>query len=912
MRRLIFILILFWITACHEKKVKKEVPLLPTSPSSIGTKEKPNARFEYEKTLLVDPKTNNIPRDIHKKELAFSKTIQSNQYSKLRTRSLDWSLAGPANVGGRTRALAIDVRDEQIILAGGVSGGMWRSTNGGLSWSRTTQASIINNVSSLVQDTRIGKRDIWYFGTGELNGNSARAPGARYRGDGIFKSTDGGESWDVLPSTSTGQPASFDSPFNYTWNLAIDPTTDFATDEVYAATYGNIVKSTDGGKTWEKVLGEPNLLVDGSGDLNNSNASFYTDILITPKGKMFAYLSTSTGEGFNGNNKGIFISEDGENWDNITPSGFTSFSERLVMSYAPSDENILYFLVEGSTIQLWKYANGIWFNRSTQIPDENSSFEAFDSQDSYNMTIKVHPDDPDIVFIGGTNLYRSTDGYATEVNVSQIGGYAVENENELYANHHPDQHELVFLDNSNEMLTANDGGVFKTFDNQSSSVSWVSLNNGYVTSQFYTIALSKDTGGHEIVGGLQDNGTYLKSQVEGSSNWNSVLGGDGGYCATTPKGLYWYMSFQEAGIFKISYDSEGNIDSWAKVDPTGVDRDNHLFIAPFVLDPNNYNRMYLAGDSAIWRNDNLTQIRFFKQTTTSTNWQVIEPISQPQDITALDVSTTSAHILYYGTSSGNIYRITNANQPVPLTEQVFAHEGYVSSICIDPNNAENVLVSYSNYNIVSLYYSNDGGQSFIDVGGNLEENIDGSGNGPSIRWAEIIALNDGGYKYFVGTSIGLYSADELIEQSTTWQQEGIDDIGNSVVTMIDYRSSDGKIVIATHGNGVFESSLGNTKEIIPNKQIGNNLIVNSGFPNPFVNEFHIRFTIPQLNPLAIHVTDVSGKIIRTILSTQQFDGDVTVSWDGKNDSGGLVQNGLYHYMIIYQGKTYGGKMLLNR
>lgn len=913
MKQLILVTnLFFWLflISCTNVEHSDHIPALPNGPTAIGTKENPLARFEYEKRLLVDPKTNTIPTGIHGKALAFSKKIAPSHSSNLRRQSLTWSLAGPVNVGGRTRALAIDVRDEAIILAGGASGGMWRSTNAGLNWSRTTQLSAITSVTSLVQDRRIGKRDTWYYGTGELVGNSARASGAPYRGDGIFKSNDGGESWDHLPSTSTDQPASFDSPFNYVWNLATNPKADFAEDEIYAAIYGNIVRSKDGGANWESLLGEPNLLDDTSGDLNNSNASFYTNILITPTGKMYAYLSTSTGNGFSGGNKGLFYSEDGENWNNITPPGFIKLSDRLVMAYAPSNENVLYFLVEGSRLQLWKYQDGIWSNRSNQIPDENSAFEAFDSQDSYNMMIKVHPDDPDVVFIGGTNLYRSVDGFATLENVSQIGGYDLEDVNQLYANHHPDQHEIVFLSEANNMLSANDGGIHKTANNLAESVSWVSLNNGYVTSQFYTVSLAKDEGRNEIIGGLQDNGSFLKFQNDANADWNSVLGGDGGYCATTPSGLYWYASFQEASIFKLSYESNGSISTWAKVDPKGIERSNYLFITPFVLDPNNYNRMYLAGDSAIWRNDNLTQIRMFKQVSTSTNWNVITPISQPQDITALDISTNPAHILYYGTSFGNVYKITEANSPDPQTELVFSNEGYVSSICVDPDNAARVLISYSNYNTPSLFFSENGGQDFVDVGGNLEENSDGSGNGPSMRWVEIVALTNNNYKYLVGTSVGLYSTDRLVENASLWQQEGAESIGNAVVTMIDLRSSDGKIVVATHGNGVFESSLTDTKTVIPIRE--EELTLQSGFPNPFNDEFHIKFKIPASNPLAIYISDISGRQIRTILNTPQFEGDLTASWDGKNDSGDYVQNGLYQYVIIYNGKTYGGKMVYVR
>ncbi|SMD34828.1 Por secretion system C-terminal sorting domain-containing protein [Reichenbachiella faecimaris] len=898
-----------WLSACEVEKKKNEAPPLPQAPAAIGTKEKPNERFEYERRQLVDPTTNEIPSGIHQKEIFFARNLQQKQ-SNLRVQEQAWTLAGPANVGGRTRAFALDGRDEDIMLAGGVSGGMWKSTNGGSDWKRTSQPTVINSATTVVQDPRIGKRDTWYFGTGELVGNSARSADTPYRGDGIFKSTDNGESWDILPSTSSNNPASFDSPFNYVWTLAINPTDEFSDDIVYAAVYGNIVRSNDGGDSWEWVWGEPNLLEDTSGDLNNSNASFYTNLMITPSGKMYAYLSSFSSSGVSALS-GIFYSENGTNWTDITPDGFNSFSERLVMSYAPSNENIIYFLVEGTKIQLWKYQNGNWTNRSNQIPDEDSQFEAFDSQNSYNMVIKVHPEDPNILYIGGTNLYRSTDGFATSANTSQIGGYDVDNVNQLYENHHPDQHELVFLSESNQMLSTTDGGIFKTTDNLAENVEWRSLNNGYVTSQFYTLAISKNENRNEIIGGMQDNGTYFKSDAGTNTNWDSVLGGDGGYCASTPDNIFWYMSFQEAGIFQISYNADGGINTWAKVDPSGIVRESHLFIAPFVLDPNNYNRMYLAGDSAIWRNKNLTEIQKFKQVTTSKNWDVISTVPD-QDITALDISTDEVGILYYGTSSGNVYKVTGANSFEPQEEQVFGQQGYVSNICIDPNDAERILVCYSNYNILSLFFSEDGGQNFKDVGGNLEENEDGTGNGPSFRWSEIIALNDDSYKYFVGTSTGLYSTDALVEKETSWQKEGVSSIGNSVVTMMDYRPSDGKIAVATHGNGVFESMIKNTKVVVSKAQQEEKLKLTNGYPNPFKDNFHITLTLPKQSEITIYITDVSGRIIRTLLNTPQFAGDMTATWNGKNDNGSQVKNGLYQYLIIYDGKTYSGKMLLNQ
>ena len=130
---------------------------------------------------------------------------------------------GPYNVGGRTRALAIDVTDENIILAGGVSGGVWRSTDGGSSWTKTTGSSYLHSVTSLSQDTRSGQESTWYYVTGELIGNSASEGGASYAGNGVYKSTDGGLNWTLLTSTSSSI-TEFDSYFDYNWRVAVNPT----------------------------------------------------------------------------------------------------------------------------------------------------------------------------------------------------------------------------------------------------------------------------------------------------------------------------------------------------------------------------------------------------------------------------------------------------------------------------------------------------------------------------------------------------------------------------------------------------------------------------------------------------------------------------------------------------------------
>ena len=162
----------------------------------------------------MDPATGQIPRNIHKKERTFAKTLPSVNFSNAKNISqANWVHRGPFNVGGRTRALAIDVMNENILFAGGASGGMFRSIDGGMSWSMTTHPNQLHNVTYVSQDTRPGKENIWYFGSGELRGSSASGGEAYYQGNSIYKSIDGGLSWDSLSSTATN--TSFDNDFNF-------------------------------------------------------------------------------------------------------------------------------------------------------------------------------------------------------------------------------------------------------------------------------------------------------------------------------------------------------------------------------------------------------------------------------------------------------------------------------------------------------------------------------------------------------------------------------------------------------------------------------------------------------------------------------------------------------------------------
>jgi len=813
----------------------------PREKTTRSSKDDPEARARYQWLRLRNPLTNEIPRDIRSRELAFVRTLPTRE-SLVDIKGADrlsgaevltWNPRGPFNVGGRTRALAIDVSNESIVLAGGVSGGLYRSTDGGATWTNTTGAAQLHSITSIVQDRRAGKTNVWYYTTGEFTGSSPSGGNASFRGDGIFKSTDNGVSWTQLPSTVSGTPHSFDQPFDFCWNIATDPS-NTAQDEVYAATFGGIRRSTDGGSSWATVLG----------GFSNSVSQF-TDVAVTSGGVVYATLSQRANDGSSSAARGIWRSTDGVTWVNITPSAWPLTYNRVVMAIAPSNENQLYFMAatpgSGTNgVSFWSYtymsgdgtgSGGNWENRSANLPALGDPVGDLDLQNSYNMIVRVKPDNPNVVFIGGTNLYRSTDAFATSTNWTWIGGYNTTNDVSQYPNHHPDLHSQVFLaSNPNVAISGHDGGLSKTTNIMADSVIWSSLNTGYVTSQFYSVAIDPATAGNDIiVGGLQDNGTYFTNSAAANNPWLAIGSGDGSYAAIADGRSAYFTSVQNGKIFREIRNDAGTLSIWTRVDPQGGS--GYLFINPFVIDPNDNNILYVAGGDRIWRNDDVSIIPAFSNDPATAGWtQLTNSVVGSGTISALGISRSPANVLYYGTTTGRVLRLNNANSGNPMPTDIATGKGlpsnaYVSCIAVDPIDAENVLLVFSNYGVKSLFYTEDGGNTWSDVSGNLEQNADGSGNGPSTRWASILPTNSGP-NYFVATSTGVFSTMKMNGGATVWAQEGASSIGNVVVDMIVTRAADGLVVVATHGAGVYSATVSGTEFLFPasnlSAQVANN------------------------------------------------------------------------------------------
>ena len=152
--------------------------------SSIYSSE---GRAEWETLRLADPTTGTIPSGIRTRELAFSTSLPQYSSSSLARMGAAFFSRGPENMGGRTRAIAIDVTDENIFFAGSVNGGLWRSTDAGASWTLVSSLNQNPAITSITQDRRPGHTSTWYYTTGEGLGASSGASGAYYLGNGVFK-----------------------------------------------------------------------------------------------------------------------------------------------------------------------------------------------------------------------------------------------------------------------------------------------------------------------------------------------------------------------------------------------------------------------------------------------------------------------------------------------------------------------------------------------------------------------------------------------------------------------------------------------------------------------------------------------------------------------------------------------------
>ena len=495
----------------------------------------------------------------------------------------------------------------------------------------------------------------------------------------------------------------------------------------------------------------------------------------------------------------------------------------MVLSVAPSNENVVYFLTSvwsGNYVNnfpgLYKYTyisgdgsgdGGTWENRSNQIPYDDDGYSGiFSIQNGYNMSIAVKPDDENFLVIGGVNLYTSHNGFETSARRYRIGGYQLTGYWDLGNSGH-DHHIAVFHSSDPDKLwTGNDSGIQRTNNIRNSQPTWSSLNNGYNTSMLYYIGINQiDTTDDAIIGGFQDIGNrmswYDDNTEEENQEWFLFWSGDGAANGLDSDRRFRFFSTQNGNARIKTYFSNfttnrNNID----ISPVPGGGGNYMFISPGRLDRVNTNILYYAQNANLWRNSDVYNA------TTTQGWAELTNAGANGNITSIQSSITPANVVYYGTSNGGVYRLDNANTGNPSSTNIYSGKGMgngtVKDIDVNPLDVNEVLICFSNYEVRSVFHTTDGGQNWTHVSGSLEEFENGSGNGPSTQSVAILPLGNV-TRYFVGTSTGLYSTTTIDGSNTVWTKESADLVGSSLVVDIQTRYQDGTVALGTHGSGTF-------------------------------------------------------------------------------------------------------------
>lgn len=736
----------------------------------VSKQERINEAIALEIERTQDPALGYVPKERLAK--AFEETrrqqaelMNTKDFLRGAISNARWTERGPNNVGGRTRAILVDRADPtgKTVFVGSSLGGLFKNsdiTDAKRSWERVNDWLANLTISSLAQDPRDPK--IMYAGTGDSDANDAR-------GLGMYKSTDGGKTWNLLPSTLTN------SVFSSVPAIVITP--DNST--IYAATFAGLQRSKDGGATWEKVL--------GSGVGANSDRIY--NVQLGSDKRLYASTTSTIYKSTQGGNAGT--------WTAL--SGYPTNWSRTEIAVAPTDPNILYTVgsVNGSGSNVYRSADGgaTWAQKGqvSWVDGCGGNPVAGDftrGQAWYDLCIIVDPTNPNAVWIGGIDMFRSLDGGGSWTQASFWPGCP----NRNYV--HADQHIFYFdPTNPSVLYSGNDGGVFK-INNAGGSFTIEERNNGFVSTLFYGCAIHPDSAVNHFLAGTQDNGTLLL-QDKGVAQAREVIGGDGFLSFIDQDqpndiqigslyGGIWFLSTTNGAGFSATANSNGG------------------FFCPADYDDKN-NILYAQtgnGDLFRWKLNDKTQVTLDLAGVALTR---ISNIFSDENVSGR---------VYIGTSTGSLYRsnATNTGTTINDVVRLTTFQGAISSIDVERGNADHILVTISSYGAQSVWESRDGGATFASCDlSNLPD--------MPVRWG-IFNPNDS-KSAFIATDLGVWTTDFLNAAATTWQPP-VPARGTPLVRTdrIEWRKSDKMLLAGTFGRGLWTSSvLGKAKAVAEYQEV---------------------------------------------------------------------------------------------
>jgi len=466
--------------------------------------------FEYYKSIRANIHTGEIEKeDI----LRVSKAMEKNPIPQAKNDDVEWMSMGPTNVGGRTRAILPFADDPNTLIAGGVSGGLYKSTDGAQNWTSLDGFNPYMIVSSLAQ---LGNGAI-YAATGHSREGTSGTGSSGFIGRGLFVSNDDGETWDLVPGT---EPDLFNPSSDWS-NIDVVKADPSDPDKLWIGTNFGLYPYDDETQT----LGDQPEGILGGSNVKDIDISSDGSLILTAIGSRL-YLSTDGGETFEQPDSPVLpsnfagtvelaISQNNSDYMYVSlaqPNGF------LQGIYATNDGGSTWYIIAPQS-----FSGG-------QISQFAPFFNGLTAQGWYdNMITSVVTDDgSEQVIMGGIRMWRwnlvgTTPGITAweEVNAN-FASFPGGPPSPIYV--HSDIHTDAW-DSNGRLYIGSDGGVFRS-NNQ--GLSWTELNKDYVTTQYYALAFNPQG---QVLGGLQDNGSLWLSLVEQNPGYaNRFTGGDGFDC----------------------------------------------------------------------------------------------------------------------------------------------------------------------------------------------------------------------------------------------------------------------------------------------------------------------------------------------------------------------------------------------
>jgi len=771
--------------------------------------------------------------------------------------------AGPDNIGGRIADIEWDPSNVNVAYAAAATGGVLKSTDGGLSWTLIGDELPNVNAGDLAVDPS-APQTVW-LGTGEPNGGHNNFPGR-----GVYRSTNGGADWTFMGldgSASIGR-------------IVVDPSNG---SRVFVAAQGSyfgpnpvrgLYRTVNGGTSWVRVLAV-------------SDSAGATDVVIDPTNPSRMLAATwervrrpNGGTHLFGPGSGIWRSlNGGDTWTKLglangLPNSAAQNIGRIGLALCPADPNVAYAMITNgnNNIGLWRTTDfgNTWVNRDAdlEIQAGGGGFSWYFSQ------VRVAPDNCNRVYPLDVTYFRSEDGGLTfPIQYGYAGGPP---------DFHVDHHALAFRPGSaSVLLEGNDGGISRSTD---AGTDFTKIG-GLPLTQFYEIGLDL-TNPDRLYGGTQDNNT-VRTLTGGLSDWEAIYGGDGFYVNVHPVNPD--TIYAESQFGNMGRSSNGGA-SFVDATPPGAASDRKNWSTPVKLDPVTPNVVYY-GSQRLWRSPN-GGVSWTAVSGDLTGWV---PGAVLGTITSIAISPADHHVLWIGTDDGRVWRGVEAGGVFAWTNVTSAPlpPRWVTRVVAHPTDPARAWVTFSGLKWQDseshVFATTNSGATWTSIASNLPEVPI---NGMTVDPANPQLL-------FVGTDLGAYYSDN---GGGLWNYLS-PDLPLVPVYDLAIHPIARYLAIGTHGRSMYKLELGSLVAVDPGPRSDAGVALLQNSPNPFSTKTSIGFTLARPGRVRLGVYDVSGRRVRELLVGDRGAGRHDVPWDGRDDAGRAVRAGSYRYRLELAGGT---------